>query len=245
MLSLIASNVATILSDQVHQKAFGLVERVVSLADETVASALLSRSTTQVRREDAERAALSLRVERDAIRAERDLALSRHRALEIENEKVKRAAAAAKAERDAVKALAAKRAATVQKIARNTTTRLAARSAESVTSLPLRAAPYVGIAVLLTTTGLELQADCDLAKSLADLNAEHANEPIDVGSICRRVNSVPTREQLWKDVKARASASQRVFYETLQATFPRWETPDSAQPPASAPADKLTSSATP
>jgi hypothetical protein len=233
--SLIASNVATVVSDRVHQVAFDLFERVALLAGDAVADRLLSHSPTRLRRAEGERVARPLRAERDAIRVERDLALARRRALQLELDAAKATGAAAAVDRDAARAMAARRAAAVQKVARNATAKIATRSADTLATFPARAAPYVGVAALIGFTGYELKMDCELAQSLADLNIEHDNERIDVGPICRRVNQVSTFDQTLDTVKAKADVSQKAMYEALQARFPRWQkAPEPAQGSASA-----------
>ena len=152
--SLMASNVATLVSDQFHQIAFGLVQRVVSMAGDIASDAMLARSPMRVRRAEVERVARTLRAERDAIRAERDLVVSRHRALQVEHETLKTTAATATRERDEVRAQATKRKAAVKTVVQGATRKIALRSAESLATFPARAVPYVGAAVLVAVTGL-------------------------------------------------------------------------------------------
>ena len=51
--------------------------------------------------------------------------------------------------------------------------------------------------------------DCELARSLADLNLDHENDPIGVGPICSRVNQVPTVKQTLDNIKAKAAPSMK------------------------------------
>jgi hypothetical protein len=210
-LLLFASNVATVVSEKVHAVAFDAVAALVSLAGNAVASAVLERSPTKTRARAVADGTRQVALERDEIRA-------RHLAVSKEHEAVKASRAALAQEHEALRATAAKRASAVRSLATRSNTVLATRSAEAVTSLPLRAAPYIGIGALVAFTTLELQADCTLAKDLAALNADHGNEPIDTGAVCRTVEKVPSREQAWKTVKESAGTAWRGTYEVVEVS---------------------------
>jgi uncharacterized membrane protein len=66
-----------------------------------------------------------------------------------------------------------------------------------------------------------LKADCELARALAELNAEHENDPVDTGTICKAVEKVPSPQQAWSTVKAQASTGLRTTYDALESAASR------------------------
>lgn len=188
-------NFATLLVERVHDLAFGVVASVASVAGQAIASAVLERSPTKAKARAVDGATKRLQAEAESLRASK--------------------AALAK-EHDALKAVTARRASAVKAVATRTTTVLATRSAEAVATLPARAAPYVGIAALIAFTGVELKADCEVARALAQLNTEHGNAPIDTGQVCAAIDKIPSAGQTWNSVKAGADSALRKTYETLE-----------------------------
>lgn len=88
--------------------------------------------------------------------------------------------------------------------------------------------------------------DCELARSLTDLNLDHKNDPIDVGPICSRVNKVPTVKQTLDNIKAKAEPSMKAAYAVFETRFPGLlAAQDPPQAPGSMPAAKVTSSPAP
>jgi hypothetical protein len=205
------SNTSSLLSERFHNAAYGVLSNVLGIAGPAIADAMLSRSPTKARARAVDSATRQLQGERADL-------LNKNRALHAENEAVRASKAALAKEHHALRAVSAKRAAAVRAVATRTSSVLAARSAEAVSTLPLRAAPYIGIAALVGFTTMELKSDCELAKALADLNAEHGNEPVDSGQVCKVVESVPTPSQAWNSVKARSSATLNSTYDLLEST---------------------------
>ncbi|MBT9160602.1 MAG: hypothetical protein DDT26_01889 [Dehalococcoidia bacterium] len=211
---LLASNLATLVSEKAHAIAFNALAVVASLAGDVVAGAVLNRSPTKTRARAIGEATLQVTRERDELQ-------TRYQAVSKENEAVKASRAALAKEHEVLRATATKRASAVKSLATRSTTILATRSAEAVSSLPLRAAPYIGIGALIAFTTIELRADCDLAKELAALNADHGNEPVDTGEVCRAVERVPSREQAWKLIKDGAGSAWRGTYDALEGSASR------------------------
>ena len=206
---LLISNVATVLSDSVHRAAYQIVDTIASIAGQNVADAVLARSPTIAK-------AKAVNIETRRLQTETAKLNAKNRALQRDKELVTASKAALSKQHDALRSVVARRASAVKAMASRTTTVLASRSAQAVSTLPIRAAPYVGIAALVTFTTLELKADCDLAKTLAALNADHGNEPIDTGKVCGAVDSVPTPQQAWVGVKSHANTSLKATYEVLE-----------------------------
>jgi len=237
------SNISSLLSERFHNAAFGVLSGVLGVAGPTIADAMLTRSPTKAKARavdsatkqlQGERADLfhknrSLHAENETARAsvrqlqsERADLLNKNRALHAESESVRASKAALAKEHEALQAVSAKRAKAVRAIATRTSSVLAARSVEALSTLPVRAAPYVGVTALVAFTSMELSSDCELAKALANLNAEHGNEPVDPGPVCKAVASVPSPSQAWNSVKARSSATLASSYDLLESTANRF-----------------------
>ncbi len=209
------SNFSLVISERLHAAAFGALASVAAVAGQSVSDALLARNPTQAKARASESAMRKLQSERAAL-------LARNRALQIEKEAIQSSKVALENEQRALKAVVAKRAAAVRTVTMRTSTMLATRSAEAISTLPVRAVPYVGIAALVGFTSWELKADCDLARSLAELNTEHGNEPVDTGQVCGAVEKVPTPQEAWNNVKSRAGTSLRSTYGVLERTAMRF-----------------------
>jgi hypothetical protein len=211
---LFTSNLATLVNEKAHAFAFNALAVVASIAGDVVAGSVLHQSPTKTRARAIGEATLQVTRERDELQ-------TRYQAVSKEHEAVKASRAALAKEHEVLRATAAKRASAVKSLATRSTTVLATRSTDAVSSLPLRAAPYIGIGALITFTTIELKADCALAKELAALNADHGNEPIDTGEVCRAVERVPSREQAWKLVRDSAGSAWRGTYEALEGAASR------------------------
>lgn len=209
VLLLALVNLTTLLSDRIHDAAFSGVASVAAMAGPAIAETVVAHSPTMAKRRAVDGAAQKFEAERVALH-------TKNRALQAETEGLKVAKAALAKEHDALRALMSKRAAAVRALATRTTTVLAARSAEAIATLPVRAAPYVGLAALVGFTSLELQADCELAQALAALNAEHGNDKVDAGPVCNAVGKVPSPQQVWSAAKTRAGTALEGLYAALE-----------------------------
>ena len=100
-------------------------------------------------------------------------------------------------------------------------TTLATRASDAIKTLPVRAAPYVGIAAAVSFTVLDLKADCDLALALAHLNQEHGNEPVDTGGICKAPDQVPSPQQAWVAIRDGSGNAWRATYAAIEGIATR------------------------
>ena len=211
---LLISNVAIVLNERIHGAAYDIVATIASIAGQVVADSVLSHSPTRAK-------AKVVNLETRRLQTEKVELIAKNRALQREHEIVLAGKAALAKEHEAMRAVAAKRATAVKAIVNRTTYVLTSRSAEAVSTLPVRAVPYVGIAALVTFTTWELKANCDLAKALAELNAEHGNESIDTGKVCSAVDRVPTPQQAWNEVKSQSSGALKATFDGVEAAAHR------------------------
>lgn len=207
---LLVSQVATVVSERAHAAAYGVVATVLSMAGRAVADAVLAHSPTKARTHAVEAATRRLQAERVALE-------TTMRTIQRDRDAVVAGKAALTREHAALQAAAARRAAAVRALANRTASVLAARSAEAVSTLPVRAAPYLGLVALVAFTTQELKSDCDLAKALASLNAEHGNAAVDTGAVCAAVDRVPTPQQAWSSVKVGSGMAWRAAYDSIEA----------------------------
>jgi hypothetical protein len=199
---LAVSNMATLLSDRMHNYAYNALATVAALAGQGAADALLAHSPTRARSRAVDNATRQLQA--------RNASLAQ--------------------EHDALRTLTARRASALKAVTTRTLTVLSTRSADALATLPMRAAPYVGIVALVGFTSVELKADCELARALAELNAEHENDPVDTGTVCKAVDQVPSPEQAWSTTKAQASTALRNIYDALESAASRLGLTVSTQP---------------
>jgi len=204
------SNLGVLMNQRVHAVAYDFLASAIQLGGESLAQRLLSRSPTAVRGKAVERATQTLRAHTAELEAQ-------HKLLAADHARLKASHAALAEEHETLRATSLRRAASVRGVAARTTAKLAARSAEAVTTLPGRAVPYVGIVALVGFTVYEVKTDCEVARSLADLSLDYGNdEPIDTGTVCGYVQTVPTPGEAWNRVVEQANARLRGLYLFLQ-----------------------------
>lgn len=206
---LLACNVATLISEAIHETAFSALASVVGFAGKAAADAVLTRSPVQAKARATEKATRLLQAQHAELQA-------KHSKVVAEHEAAKASRAALAKEHDALRAVTAKRASAVKAFATRTTVTLSSRAASAITTLPASAAPYVGIAALVGFTTMELKSDCELARALVELNGQHGNEPVDPDPVCRAIEMVPSPQQAWAAVKLQASSTLRSAYDALE-----------------------------
>ena len=214
VILLLVFNGTTVLNERVNNAAYGVIAAIVGILGESVSQDILSRSPAYIRTKAVGRATVELRARNTELSA-------KHIALETEHTRLQANRVALAKEYDALRTSSMKRAVAVNNLAVRATTKLAVRTAEAVTSLPIRAVPYLGIAALVTFTTLEVNADCELARSLADLNVQHGNDPIDVGKICSYVGKVPSVDDAWNQAKSQASGVVKGAYGIIERSASR------------------------
>lgn len=121
-------------------------------------------------------------------------------------------------ENEELRATSERRAAAISVIAIEVTDILEKNARNVLATLGARLVPYVGIPVQISLTTIELKEDCDLATSLAELNAEHGNAPIDTEVICKAADMVPSPRQAWDQVKAQGNSALKTAYGALEST---------------------------
>ncbi|TGD62205.1 hypothetical protein EYC08_16795 [Tabrizicola sp. WMC-M-20] len=102
-------------------------------------------------------------------------------------------------------------------------TRTATGAARNLTATLGEAWPFYGIAVIVLATGYELADACSTMQDLHELdvafNPEKANEA-EVQEVCGM--SVPTKQELWEQVKG----SPKAAWATVSEAFPDVPPPD-------------------
>lgn len=104
-----------------------------------------------------------------------------------------------------IQTLAEKRSKSVKKISSKIVKRTIKTSKRSLMSLPLEAIPYLGVATLLTMTGLELKAACDNINDIDAMNHEmgyakvETEDELDIRLICNP--DIPSLDSLIADLK--------------------------------------------
>lgn len=111
----------------------------------------------------------------------------------------------------------AKRTAALKRFQGSTAKRIARNLSVEIASLPERAVPILGVAALIGTAAYEIRSDCELMTELNLLAQEHDVAPANTSTVCGFV--VPTKEEVWSGVKAKASSFGHGIYESLAGLF--------------------------
>jgi hypothetical protein len=201
---LLASNLMTLVSDSFHKAAYGALTSLVSMAGEAFLSRLIASSPTAVVERKLEDSTRQLKRELGVLDTRnRDLEM-KHRALQTQHA--------------TLKAKSAKRSAAMKKFSIRTFQRVTINKERKLASLPARAVPYVGIAAIVAMTGYELYSDCEMLKEMNELSKENELDEADAASVCGF--KVPTKDELWRQVKSSSNSTLSAIYERLPALSP-------------------------
>lgn len=188
IVALVALNVLSLVSSLVHDIAFGVVNAVLmSAIPEAMASRLLRDSPTVKRKSDIANATKAVNDEKAAIAASRKALEIKHASLE-------------KSHADLTRTSAAKTAAT-QRISKRMATRAVANASRNLSAIFAESVPYLGAAVVLTVTALDIQDACESLKDVNALNAAYALEPQDQATVCGQ--KVPTLDDVKDSLEIR------------------------------------------
>lgn len=202
VMALLATNAATLLNAELHEVAYGAVERVLSAFDERSRLAITSSSLTVVNKVKSESALKDLRAR--AERAEQAL------------QEAKTQVGLVDAENKRLLQRAARHRELISRIGSEAIRQLATRSARAITTAPTRMIPYAGVVAETAFLTWELQIDCALARSLNQMVREIEAAPEDAGRVCNWVDKVPSAQQLWAEVKNSATRAARKTYEVIE-----------------------------
>jgi len=168
-----------------------------------------------------ESALSALQRENKALKEQQINVENRFRKLESEHIQLQETRAAIEKDRDALKDDSAKRAKSVRTLANRITGKLAMQAGDIIAELPLRGAPYVGIFTLVAGTALDIQSDCELARTLNDLVIEHGEAPVDTNAVCQYADKIPKATEVWSTVQSRASSLVKPLYQAIERLH-RW-----------------------
>jgi len=204
VVGLLVSNVLTVVSDSVHSAAFRAISSVGSIIGDVALERLLSNSPTK----STERKVVK---ETGRIRAVLADTEAKRQAAETNLKKLS-------GEHSALQKQTAKRSEAIKRFSANTLTRVAKNKTVELASLPERALPYAGVAVLVGVTAYELKSDCELLKDLNELSAAHEVANVDTSAVCGF--QVPSAQAVWSKAISGASASAKDLYSQLSRHLP-------------------------
>jgi hypothetical protein len=177
-LFLVATNLATLMSERAHTAAYGGLKSALSMAvAETALSRLLAASPTVRRAQTIDAATKTLRVEKAALAASTAALERRHSALDQSHreltskhsELIRKSATRAEAVKVASKRLAA---------------RAASSAARSFSTVGAKAIPVMGVSILVASVAWDLKDACDTLKDLNDVSAAFEHEPVNQAQVC-------------------------------------------------------------
>lgn len=201
---LLASNVMTLVSDTFHKAAYGALTSLVSMAGEAFLSRLIVGSPTAVVERKLADATRQLKKDLGELDTRNHDLETKHRMLQTQHA--------------SLKAKASKRSEAMKRFSIRTFQRVIVNKERKLASLPVRAVPYVGIGALVAMTGYELYSDCEMLKEMNELSKENELDEADATSVCGF--KVPSKDDLWRQVKGSSNSALAAIYERLPALSP-------------------------
>lgn len=201
------SNILTIVSDDIHAAAFGVIRAILSsgIGNEAM-SRILSKSPMAKRAKYVAKATELLRKENLSLSESNMAIVSKHATLEKAHKEVN----IKHAELTRVSGLRAS-------AAKSFTKRLATRSAigatRTMTTIPGKALPYIGAGIVVAVTSLDLYDACETLKDINALNSEFGTELEDQTQVCGM--KVPTRQQVMSQIKGNIKGTYELAAELL------------------------------
>lgn len=123
--------------------------------------------------------------------ADHDELLTKHKKLSIDHDDLNVRHGKLSTEHTNLTRVSAARSAAAQRATSRIAPRLATTAARAVTTLPARAAPFVGTAIVVTVTTWEIIEMCETLKDLNEMNATFGHPAIDQSSICGLQFKIP------------------------------------------------------
>lgn len=139
--------------------------------------------------------------------------------VQLQHATLRNAHSALEAERSALKNTLEMRGKAVKTVADRVSRKLAVQAGGLIAELPVRAAPYVGVLAIITGATLDIQSDCELARTLNGLVLEHQQAPLDTHAVCRYTDRIPSPEQLWTTVKKRSGTLAAPLLEAVEKLY--------------------------
>lgn len=124
--------------------------------------------------------------------ADHDELLTKHKKLSIDHDDLNVRHGKLDTEHTNLTRASAARSAAAQRASSRIAPRLATTAARAVTTLPARAAPFVGAAIVATVTTWDIIEMCETLKDLNEMNATFGHPAIDQSSICGLQFTIPT-----------------------------------------------------
>lgn len=103
-----------------------------------------------------------------------------------------------------VETLMSKRKKVIKSYGNRVVKRTAKRTARSVAAIPLEAVPYVGIATIITVTGLEIKSACDNVKDMNQLYRDFDIRDMDSSSMMDKICNpeIPSVDSLMSKISS-------------------------------------------
>jgi hypothetical protein len=172
--ALAVTNVLTLVDEQFHNKAYGWLETIIQTVSD---GSVLGNSPTQVRKHDIEVATSALvknndRLSRKALELTADAIAIAAEIKVIKGQKVALEAAANVWEQRhrQVEDVLQKNRSSTQRLSKSVIHRLARNTSRNVTGLVGKSVPYLGIAVTLAMTSLDVIDACDTVREMNQLS---------------------------------------------------------------------------
>ena len=213
IVGLVITNVMSLIDDAFHAAAYGVVGSVLGVGAIMMAADLLKNSPTVKRRSDVQKATGAIEAEKKAILAAKAEVEAKHAALEKSHKVIEAEKAAVTKARDVLQEKTARRAAATSSFAKKVSVRTVKTVARNVSGMAAEALPYVGIAVMVGITALEIKDACDTLKDMNELKVAFELPKEDESVVCGL--KVPTAQDVLTSIKTSGQAAYKTAAESI------------------------------
>lgn len=210
MISLVASNVASLTNTAFHGFLYDGLNRVLLIAGSSFADLALSKSPTRAINEQVKTRTSHLQMENEKVSS----ALKTEKAL---NEKLAADKTLLQVENNALKSRSTEVRIKAKNVAAEAQGRMKKVVVRNTSSIPAEAIPYIGIGVTLSVTALDIMDACETMKSINGLLAM-LGQTAEVEDLCVAVNNLPSRDQVLSQISAKWTESMRGVIEEARKT---------------------------
>lgn len=218
-LGLITSNLLSLADDRFHSAAYDLLTTLGSLAGQTVLSKMAAHSPTAAVEKKVTNVTQRLKKDYADLDAKYKGLDTTHNSLQAKYSKLDTTYNSLQTKHATLETKTVKRTEALKKFSSNTMARVAKNKTVELASLPERAIPYAGIAVMLGITAYEINSDCELLKEINSLGQESEIAPLDTNTVCGF--KVPSTDEVWSRVNDGSNRLLQPVYDQLVKWSPK------------------------
>ena len=219
ILGLITSNLLSLVDDRFHSAAYDLLTTVGSRVGQTVLSKMTAHSPTTAVEKKITNVTQRLKSDYTNLDAKYKGLNTTHNSLQAKYSKLDTTYSSLQTKHATLEAKTVKRTEALKKFSSNTMARVVKNKTVELASLPERAIPYAGIAVMLGVTAYEINSDCELLKEINSLAQENEFAPLETNTVCGF--KLPSTDEVWGRVKFESKYALQPAYDQLVKLSPK------------------------